>query len=237
MDTFREWNVVPADRPPGGHAWEKQAMGWTEERMELLRSMWLEGRPAGEIAKALGDVSRNAVMGKVNRMGLMGSGEHNSRMSSVPVGCCRPTPVKPVEDVIVVSCGTIARAWSAHNDPTSIGWRLAYSLVEDLTGHAYDPLIEGHRASLVGISTILSHGDPRKVLVPRMTEPFVLGMMRRLAEKGFVVGGKTPERWRDEETGDATFFDDMLVAEEVADRKRIVSRAAPQVSRAAAVPA
>lgn len=200
-------------------------MKWTEERMELLRSMWQQGRPAGEIARILGDTSRNAVMGKVNRMGLMGSGEHNSKMTFRPVGCCRPIPVEPQEDVIVVSSGIIARAWAAQSGANPFGWRLPYVLVEDLTGMSYNPAIEGHRASLVGLSTILARGDARKVLVPRIGEPTVLQMMRRLAEKGMVVGGKTPERWRDEENGDAAFFDDMLIAEDVTERRRIVTRA------------
>lgn len=199
-------------------------MKWTKERMELLKTMWLEGRPAGDIARTLGDTSRNAVMGKINRMGLMGNGEHNSRMTFVPVGCCRPIATEPQEDVIVVSKGVVARAWAAQTAPNPMGWRLPYVLVEDLTGTPFDPAIEGHRASLVGLSTILARGDARKVLVPRMSEPSVLLMMRTLAEKGMVVGGKTPERWRDEESGDAAFFDDMLIAEEVEDRRRIVAR-------------
>lgn len=198
-------------------------MTWTGERIALLRSMWLEGRPAGEIAKALGDVTRNAVMGKINRLGLMGSGEHNSKMTWTAVGCCRPIPPEPREDVILVSPGIVARAWSAQTAPNPHGWRLPYILVEDLLGRSYDPSEQGHRASLVGLSTIMARGDARKVLVPRMAEPSVLVMMRALAEKGLVVGGRTPERWR-EENGDAAFFGDMLQAENVVEYRRIVTR-------------
>ncbi len=45
-------------------------MSWTEERVELLKRMWLEGRSASQIAKELGSVTRNAVIGKVHRLGL-----------------------------------------------------------------------------------------------------------------------------------------------------------------------
>ncbi|MEM9197173.1 MAG: GcrA family cell cycle regulator [Pseudomonadota bacterium] len=45
-------------------------MSWTEERVELLKSMWNEGKSASQIAKALGGVTRNAVIGKVHRLGL-----------------------------------------------------------------------------------------------------------------------------------------------------------------------
>jgi hypothetical protein len=199
-------------------------MTWTGERIDLLRSMWLEGRPAGEIAKALGEVTRNAVMGKVHRLGLIGSGEHNSRMTWTPVGCCRPIAPRPREDVILVSPGIVARAWSAQTASSPYGWRLPYVLVQDLLGRPYDPAEQGHRASLVGLSTIMARGDARKVLVPHMGEPAVLMMMRVLAEKGMVVGGKTPERWRNEENGDAAFFEDMLLVENVTDHRRVVTR-------------
>jgi len=199
-------------------------MTWTGERIALLRSMWLEGRPAGEIAKALGEVTRNAVMGKINRLGLIGSGEHNSKMTWTAVGCCRPIAPKPREDVILVSPGIVARAWAAQTSANPYGWRLPYVLVEDLLGQTYDPAAQGHRASLVGLSTIMARGDARKVLVPRMGEPAVLSMMRVLAEKGMVVGGKTPDRWRDEENGDALFFEDMLHVENVTEHRRIVTR-------------
>lgn len=47
---------------------------WSEERKNTLRRLWKARRTSGEIAKHLGGVSRNAVMGMVNRMGLMGTG-------------------------------------------------------------------------------------------------------------------------------------------------------------------
>ena len=48
-------------------------MSWTDERVERLSTMWLEGRSASQIAAELGEgVSRNAVIGKVHRLGLSG---------------------------------------------------------------------------------------------------------------------------------------------------------------------
>ena len=48
-------------------------MGWTEERVELLKKLWLEGLSASQIAAVLGDgVTRNAVIGKVHRLKLTG---------------------------------------------------------------------------------------------------------------------------------------------------------------------
>lgn len=45
-------------------------MSWTDERVEKLQEMWAEGHSAAQIAKALGGVTRNAVIGKVHRLGL-----------------------------------------------------------------------------------------------------------------------------------------------------------------------
>ncbi|MCR9127042.1 MAG: GcrA cell cycle regulator [Rhodobacteraceae bacterium] len=45
-------------------------MSWTDERVELLRKMWSDGQSASQIAKELGGVTRNAVIGKVHRLGL-----------------------------------------------------------------------------------------------------------------------------------------------------------------------
>ncbi|MEM6480440.1 MAG: GcrA family cell cycle regulator [Pseudomonadota bacterium] len=45
-------------------------MSWNDERVELLKKMWSEGQSASQIAKELGGVTRNAVIGKVHRLGL-----------------------------------------------------------------------------------------------------------------------------------------------------------------------
>jgi len=50
----------------------KQKMSWTDERVDLLRKLWTEGLSASQIAAELGGVTRNAVIGKVHRLGLSG---------------------------------------------------------------------------------------------------------------------------------------------------------------------
>ncbi|SNR23348.1 GcrA cell cycle regulator [Paracoccus sediminis] len=45
-------------------------MSWTDDRVETLKRMWAEGQSASAIAKELGGVTRNAVIGKVHRLGL-----------------------------------------------------------------------------------------------------------------------------------------------------------------------
>lgn len=56
-------------------------MAWTDEMVDQLRAMWIEGLTTGEIGKRLG-VSKNSIVGKVHRLGLSG----------------RPSPIKKKED-------------------------------------------------------------------------------------------------------------------------------------------
>ena len=56
---------LPGDPP--------QKLPWTDDRVEALKKMWAEGLSASQIAaKLAGGVTRNAVIGKVHRMGLSG---------------------------------------------------------------------------------------------------------------------------------------------------------------------
>lgn len=43
---------------------------WTDERVESLKHLWADGWSCSQIAERLGDVTRNAVIGKVTRLGL-----------------------------------------------------------------------------------------------------------------------------------------------------------------------
>ena len=61
-------------------------MAWNDERVELLKKLWAEGLSASQIAGRLGGVTRNAVIGKVHRLGLSGRAT-TSRMKSL-----RPRP-------------------------------------------------------------------------------------------------------------------------------------------------
>ncbi len=47
-------------------------MAWNDERIDLLKKFWAEGLSASQIASKMGGVTRNAVIGKVHRLGLSG---------------------------------------------------------------------------------------------------------------------------------------------------------------------
>jgi GcrA cell cycle regulator len=43
---------------------------WTEDRIDLCFKLWADGVSASQIAKQLGGVTRNAVLGKIHRAGM-----------------------------------------------------------------------------------------------------------------------------------------------------------------------
>jgi GcrA cell cycle regulator len=77
-------------------------MSWTDERVETLKKMWAEGQSASQIAKELGGVTRNAVIGKVHRLGLsnrVGPGtpaEDEGTAASAPAATT-PSPAAPAK--------------------------------------------------------------------------------------------------------------------------------------------
>jgi GcrA cell cycle regulator len=84
-----------------------ESTGWTEERVELLKKLWLEGLSASQIAGVLSEgVTRNAVIGKVHRLKLTGRAKPAS--SSTPRA--RTTPRS--NGVRRVSTGGAARSSS-----------------------------------------------------------------------------------------------------------------------------
>jgi GcrA cell cycle regulator len=76
-------------------------MSWTEERVELLRKLWLDGLSASQIANQLANgISRNAVIGKVHRLGLAGRtkapASANQRPRVKPARSTVPRPTAPM---------------------------------------------------------------------------------------------------------------------------------------------
>ena len=60
---------------------------WTEAAIETLRQLALEGKSASVIAAAIGAPSRNAVIGKANRIGIKLTGQAH---------CSAPRPPRSV---------------------------------------------------------------------------------------------------------------------------------------------
>ncbi len=65
------------------------SIGWTHERVALLKKLLADGLSSSMIAARLGDCSRNAVIGKIHRMGL------SRGVTTERWGKKRPLPFRP----------------------------------------------------------------------------------------------------------------------------------------------
>ena len=89
-------------------------MGWTDERVELLKKLWQDGLSASQIAKQLGGVTRNAVIGKVHRLGLSGRAAPSKPQRTVFKA---PRPARPAATAAPSAPRRIAEPVSATSTP------------------------------------------------------------------------------------------------------------------------
>ena len=90
-------------------------MSWTDDRVEILKKLWVEGQSASQIAKELGGVTRNAVIGKVHRLGLSNRATSSSSSKSDTKS---KTSVKSMSDTKRVSNKTSASKVTSANSPS-----------------------------------------------------------------------------------------------------------------------
>jgi GcrA cell cycle regulator len=72
-------------------------MSWNDERVEALKKLWADGLSASQIAGRLGGVTRNAVIGKVHRLGLSNrvggkEDEDEGTPAAAPAAAAKPEP-------------------------------------------------------------------------------------------------------------------------------------------------
>lgn len=94
-----------------------QVAGWTDERVETLKKLWMEGLSASQIAGQLGQgVTRNAVIGKVHRLKLSARAKPTNTAQRARPAAPRPTPRRPAGPTASVSSmgmGTASAAAAA----------------------------------------------------------------------------------------------------------------------------
>ncbi|MEL6218636.1 MAG: GcrA family cell cycle regulator [Pseudomonadota bacterium] len=105
-------------------------MTWTDERVEKLKEFWAEGMSASQIAKQLGGVTRNAVIGKVHRLGLShrGNSAETTRAAEEPAAevvaervaepVAEPAAAAPAAEVRTAPPPEPVRTPPAVRDPT-----------------------------------------------------------------------------------------------------------------------
>jgi GcrA cell cycle regulator len=115
-------------------------MSWTEERVELLSRLWLEGRSASQISAALGGgLTRNAVIGKVHRLGLAGrakspnaptEGARGGRPDISELVAPAPRRVSPRPSAAAASLSAISAVASASATARAVQGNTALALAE-----------------------------------------------------------------------------------------------------------
>lgn len=90
-------------------------MSWTDDRVEILKKLWVEGQSASQIAKELGGVTRNAVIGKVHRLGLSNRATSSSSSKSDTKS---KTSIKSMPDTKRVSNKTSTSKVTSANSPS-----------------------------------------------------------------------------------------------------------------------
>ncbi|MGL4263736.1 MAG: GcrA family cell cycle regulator [Afipia sp.] len=124
-------------------------ISWTDDRVEQLKKLWEAGLSASQIAAELGTITRNAVIGKVHRLGL--SGRAKSPSSAAP----RQRKVRPAQHMMRISRPVsrgntaLAHAFEVEAEPDPI---------------AYDNVVPmSQRLSLLELNESTCHwpvGDP-----------------------------------------------------------------------------
>ena len=116
---------------------------WSDERVEQLKKLWEAGLSASQIAAELGNATRNAVIGKVHRLGLSG------RAKSPAAGAPRQRKPRPTQHVMRVSRPVsrgntaLAHAFEVELEPDPIAFdnvvpmsqRLSLSQLNEATCH------------------------------------------------------------------------------------------------------
>jgi GcrA cell cycle regulator len=92
---------------------------WSHSRVEQLKKLWEAWLSASQIAAELGNVSRNAVIGKVHRLGLSG------RAKTLSTAAPRRPNAHPAQHMVRVTCPTargntaLAQAFEVESDPVT----------------------------------------------------------------------------------------------------------------------
>lgn len=160
-------------------------MSWTDERIAILRRMWAERYSASQIADRLGNgITRNAVIGKVTRLGLSGGSTKRAggRMNSAPRPRVerrappRQTPERKISDAPpVTSSKRVKPGPVPRHNPVQRYSPLAGGFVDAQerprrapdrrhTGDLFEALPDGegvHLADLERHHCRWPHGDPR----------------------------------------------------------------------------
>jgi GcrA cell cycle regulator len=127
--------------------------GWTDTCVDQLRALWAEGCSASEIAKVIGAVSRNAVISKLDQLGLIGNRQGSGVPNRLYKAQTKPRPMADARDladpvplmidgqpITFLNCGKNDCRWP-YGDAASIDFHICgHPVANDLS-----PYCEYHR--------------------------------------------------------------------------------------------
>lgn len=135
-------------------------MSWTEEKVAVLRQYWGSGKSASEIAEIIGDMSRNAVIGKAHRLGLAGRPSPIKEKKARPKPAVTAAPVaaaprtrpqtgqvvdlQPGGGATILSLTERMCRWP-HGDPKKPGFRFCGKAVADGTSYCAEHLKQAYQ--------------------------------------------------------------------------------------------
>ena len=145
-------------------------MGWTDERVETLKKLWLDGLSASQIAKQLGGVTRNAVIGKVHRLGL--SGRAAPSQPAHPVFKA-PRPARPAAGTVPTARRAAAAAAAAAVEEETVVVAAAPQPAASTPAPAPEPVIHVAPAPIAAV-----------VVAPIAEAPVEIRAVARCEERG-----------------------------------------------------
>lgn len=110
---------------------------WSEERVEMLKRLWAEGLSASQIAGEMGGgITRNAVIGKVHRLGLSGRAKSPGASASAT-----PRQSQPRKAAASSSHAPVARAVSRGSAALAPRPVVDYALETEIVALAPDDVV------------------------------------------------------------------------------------------------
>ncbi len=148
-------------------------MSWTDERVELLRKLWTDGLSASQVAAELGPgITRNAVIGKIHRLGLAERAKTASAQR--PRAAKAPRPTHPRMNG-VSSHGNLALAFTPHAlaaprlaPEEEVVIPMSERVTIDGTAQIHVPLADG-RSDIAGVPLLRLQVNCRRRAVLRLS--------------------------------------------------------------------
>ena len=121
-------------------------MSWTDERVELLRKLWQDGLSASTIAREMGGaITRNAVIGKVHRMGLAGR-------AKTPLQVPTRSRAKPIASA---SIGNGSAVSAKSNGSLNAGRTSTSTSSVSMAARPGAPMVSGNNALAMALAPML----------------------------------------------------------------------------------